>query len=316
MQKPDRDDIHILSRNSNWSEAQVEQQLKRHVYSNTADWQRFLQVFFIGLGICFTTAGIVFFFAYNWDDLGKFAKMGLVGSSLVALLALVLFSKGSQLIKNILLTGGAMLVGPLFAVYGQIYQTGADTYELFNAWVLGVTVWVLVAGFAPLWLFYIGLVNTTLMLYLEQTTPDMKSAVLGLIFYALNVFFLLGSLALNSLKAEKKAPDWFTNTLALYAVGIATTGASVGVFDDNLTVLPLLFVLAATYALALWYGAQVRRVFYFAIIPFSVIIILSAAAFNASTDTAMFLLVSLFIIGGVTLTIKLILNLQKKWADA
>lgn len=312
----DRDDIHTLSRHSNVPAAQVQQWLKHNVYSGTAAWQKFLQLFFIGLGVCFTTAGIVFFFAYNWNDLGKFAKMGLVGGVLLALVAVVLLSRATNLIKNILLTGATVLVGALFAVYGQVYQTGADAYDLFIAWTACVTLWVLVAGFAPLWLVYISLVNTTLVLYLVQTYPGMEGATFSLVVYCLNTVFLVASLALGRVKTDAKAPKWFTNTLALCCAYVATQGVVVGLLDNNANVLPILLLVSLTYAAALWYAWRAHQVFYFAIIPFSVIIILCGLMLDASTDMGMFLLVSVFIIAGVTLTIKLILNLQKKWAHA
>lgn len=316
MQKLDRDDIHILGRNSNWPVAGVEQALKDNVYSGTAAWQKFLQLFFISLGVCFTSAGIIFFFAYNWDDLGKFAKMGLVSGVLLSAVLVVLLAKASQLIKNILLTGAAVLVGALFAVYGQIYQTGADTYELFIAWTAFVTLWVLATRFAPLWLLYIALVNTTVVLYLGQMANNLQETTVFLLLFLLNVFFLAGAFLANFVKPESKVPDWFTNTLALGAVSISTVGIVVGIFDEGNPLAPLFAVALLAYAGALWYAIKARRVFYPACVSFSIIIIISAFMLDASHDTGMFLLVSLFIVGAITGTIWQIVKLQKKWADA
>lgn len=316
MQKLDRDDIHILGRNSNWSNDGVERALKDNVYNHTAGWQKFLQLFFISLGVGFTSAGILFFFAYNWDNLGKFAKMGLVSGLMLLLVLPVLFTKASQLIKNILLTGAAVLVGVLFTVYGQIYQTGADAYELFIAWTAFVTLWVLAARFAPLWLLYIVLINTTVILYLAQTAHDMQETTMCLLLFGLNVFFLTGALLADFVKPETKVPDWFTNILALASVSISTIGMVMGIFDKESTLAPLAAVATLAYAGALWYGIKNKRVFYPACVSFSIIIIVSASMLEASHDTGMFLLVSLFIVAAVSFTIWQIVKLQKKWADA
>ena len=58
-------------------EQDIEQTLKTHVYHDPSSWLRFLKLFFMSLGVGFTTAGIIFFFAYNWADLHKFVKLGL-----------------------------------------------------------------------------------------------------------------------------------------------------------------------------------------------------------------------------------------------
>ncbi|HLP19849.1 MAG TPA: DUF2157 domain-containing protein [Chitinophagales bacterium] len=316
MQKLDRDDIHILGRNSSWSAEGVGRALNDNVYNHATAWQKFLQLFFISLGVCFTSAGIIFFFAYNWDDLGKFAKMGLVGGAMLSVVAVVVFSKASALIKNILLTGAAVLVGALFAVYGQIYQTGADTYELFIAWTAFVTLWVLSAGFAPLWLLYIILINTTLVLYLGQAMHNLQPTDLCLILFGLNTFTLVASIVLHSLKPEVNIPGWFTNILALVCVSISTAGIVAGIFDKETMLGAFLLVIAIAYPAAVGYGIKAKRVFYPASIAFSLIVIISAFMLEASHDTGMFLLVSIFIIAAVSFTIWQIVKLQKKWADA
>ena len=121
-----RDDIHIISRHSNWTESGVDKVLRKEIYSDAKSWKKFLQLLFISLGVGFSVTGILFFFAYNWDDLHKFTKLGMIEGLIVALTLFVLFSKLSQNVKNIILTGTAVLVGVLIAVFGQIYQTGAN----------------------------------------------------------------------------------------------------------------------------------------------------------------------------------------------
>jgi uncharacterized membrane protein len=60
-----------------------------------------------------------------------------------------------------------LLTGALLALTGQVYQTGADTYELFAWWAVLILLWVLVGRFSPLWLLWLGLLNLAVILYFE-----------------------------------------------------------------------------------------------------------------------------------------------------
>ena len=132
----DRDDIRLISRHSNWTKADADQLLKNSIYPDAEAWKKFLRILFISLGVCFSVAGILFFFAYNWDDLHKFVKLGLIEGLIVLTTLIVLLTKINSTIKNIILTGTAVLIGVLFAVFGQIYQTEANSYDLFLGWTL------------------------------------------------------------------------------------------------------------------------------------------------------------------------------------
>src|SRR3546814_15416019 len=79
----------------------------------------------------------------NWNDLGRFAKFGLVG--LLLIVAVIGYwrlgvdraaGKASLLVASILL-------GALLALFGQTYQTGADTWELFANWAVLMAPWAL-----------------------------------------------------------------------------------------------------------------------------------------------------------------------------
>ena len=51
---------------------------RQALYANKRQWNQFLSIFLLAAGIGFTVTGIIFFFAYNWDELPKFAKLGMV----------------------------------------------------------------------------------------------------------------------------------------------------------------------------------------------------------------------------------------------
>jgi len=150
----DRNDIHIISRHSNCTEKGIDKVLREEVYSDSKSWKGFVNLLFISLGVGFTVSGIIFFFAYNWTDLHKFAKMGLIEGLIILTTSVVLFSKLNLKVKNILLTGTSVLVGVLIAVFGQIYQTGANAYDFFLGWTLFISLWVVISNYPPLWLVF------------------------------------------------------------------------------------------------------------------------------------------------------------------
>ena len=315
IEKLNRAAIYLLRKHSNWSEAGIANALQRDVYANADAWQRFLRLIFISLGVGLSVLGVLFFFAYNWHDLHKFAKIGLVQVGLVAMIAAVLLPKMSDLVKNVTLMGASALVGVLFAVFGQVYQTGANAYDFFLGWTIFVTVWVVVADFPPLWLAYIALINTTADLYIEQVAATMLPNTVCILFILLNLTLLLAVFGRN--KYAKNAPilpNWFSNTLSFAIVGIATVGISANIVEEIKPNFWFLTVLTFTiFAAGIAYAIRQKQVFYFALLPLSLIIIGSCYLIKMSDGMAMWLFLSVFIIISVSLVIKNILHLQKKW---
>jgi len=310
----DREEIHLISRYSNWSEKGVEQELAEHIYASPHAWRRFLYFLFISMGVGFTMAGIVFFFAYNWADLPKFVKIGMVEAGIICLTGFILLSKFNQSIKDIVLTGTSVLVGVLFVVFGQIYQTGANTYDFFLVWTVFISLWVIVSNYAPLWLIYLTLINTTVVFYSQQVAHYWSSLFIFTILFFINVLCLVISIYVSKTKADFKVPGWFTKAIALAAVTFSTIGISIGIhnkFETSFAILQLAVIVF--YAAGLKYGLTIKSRFYLSIIAFSVIIILTSLLIEISEDQAMWLFVSAFVIVSVTLVIKFLTGIQQKW---
>ncbi len=309
-----REDIHLISRYSNWSERGIKQELKESVYATPQEWKKFLHFLFISLGVGFTISGIIFFFAYNWADLHKFTKIGMVEGVIIVTTFFILFSKFNQDIKNIILTGASVLVGILFAVYGQIYQTGANTYDFFLVWTVFISLWVIVSNYAPLWLIYLALINTTLIFYAQQVAHNWSPVFIFLLLFILNGSLLLIILYLSGTRDEFKAPGWFTKIIALATVTFSTIGISIGIHDKFGTSFALLQLVGILlYAAGLKYGMNVKSRFYLSIIPFSVIVMIISLLIKISDGESMLLFISVFVILSVTLVIKFLIDIQKKW---
>lgn len=149
-------------------------------------WRNFFDRLLLTLGAVMLGAGVIFFFAFNWQDLGRFTKFALVqGPILVGLAFIWRLGLDRPAGKAALLTV-TLLTGALLALVGQTYQTGADTFELFAAWAAAILPWALVARFPLLWIVWVALVNVAMVLYVATV-----GQVWGVMFYENEVLWML-----------------------------------------------------------------------------------------------------------------------------
>ena len=143
------------------------------VYPSKRTWLMFFDKALLIIGAVALVLSLVFFIAYNWQNIGKMGKFALVEGALVITIALYValsfrqLRQRFQLIRQLLLLIASIITGSLLALFGQVYQTGADTWQLFFGWALLITPWVLIARFPALWLLWLGLINACLLLYLD-----------------------------------------------------------------------------------------------------------------------------------------------------
>src|SRR6187200_2580074 len=95
--------IHVISRFSNWNTKEVNESLHRYVYADNKGWTNFLRILLPTLGFGLLTAGVFFFFAYNWDDMKPWQKFGLIQILVIAACSVVFLKRPTQLVKHILL---------------------------------------------------------------------------------------------------------------------------------------------------------------------------------------------------------------------
>jgi uncharacterized membrane protein len=325
-----RDIIHIIVRNSDCPAEGVDKALTENVYAGRMQWTKFLNLLLVALGVAFTFSGIVFFFAYNWDDLHRFAKMGMVAALLVACVSVAALSKTNRTHRNIALTVSALLVGALFAVFGQVYQTGADTWELFFIWTIFIAAWVVTADFAPLWLLFLTLVNATVMYcgeYIYDTillydilfviNAGDDTILLYNILFVINAGFVIAFKLLPSVGRLRRKPDWLLYTLSLAAV-LAITLAIItsirGIVANGWSYLLATVFVLGTYTMGFRYGIKHRNTFYLIVVAVSIIAIVSTLLITVIDDLIESTLVTgLFIIGSTIAGIYLIINLNKQW---
>ncbi len=152
-------------------------------------WRTFIDHLLLWLGGLSLAFAAVFFIAYNWDDLGRFTKFGMVEVLMVLSIAAYWKLGGDKMAGKVALLVASIFLGVLLALYGQTYQTGADPWQLFMNWALLMLPWALIGRFAAIWIVWIALINLTIVSYWRTFPgnflflPDSETAALWLLFF-------------------------------------------------------------------------------------------------------------------------------------
>lgn len=139
-------------------------------------WWRWASRLLLLVGAALVLAGIVFFFAYNWARMAAWMKFALIETALVGCVVAAWLVGIEKLGGKLLSLAAAVLTGVVLAVYGQTYQTGADPYELFLGWAVLILGWAAIMRFGALWIMWLVLVNTGVILYWVQVAMPNKTA--------------------------------------------------------------------------------------------------------------------------------------------
>ena len=215
------------------------------VYPSQQNWRRFLDHLFLWSGALMAAAGVICFFAFNWNDLDRFAKFGLVEALMVGALIGIWRLGLEHVAGKATLLVASLFVGVLVALIGQTYQTGADTFELFAAWAALILPWVLAGRLAALWLVWLTLLNLATILYYQTF-----GGLFGLLFTAtqsLWVLFALNTLALlvwQMIAAREQRDQWAIRILATASGGLITTLAVYFLVETG----------SSSWALVVWFA--------------------------------------------------------------
>lgn len=131
------------------------------------DWAGWLDRLLLAVGAALVLSGAVYFCAFNWFSIPASVKFLFLQAALVGTTAGAWRVGLDRAAGKMLLMGSSVLVGVLLAVYGQVYQTGADNWELFAGWAALIGGWVAVGRFAPLWVLWIGLIDLGIVLHVN-----------------------------------------------------------------------------------------------------------------------------------------------------
>ena len=135
---------------------------------------RYIDRFLTAIGAALIVAGVALFFAWNWADLGAMTKFALIEGGMVAAVVSAWRLGLDSVAGRASLLAAAFLTGTLLAVFGQVYQTGADPYGLFLAWAILILPWAVIGRQAGIWMLIQMLLNLTVIMYYTQVLkpPD------------------------------------------------------------------------------------------------------------------------------------------------
>lgn len=204
-------------------------------------WRRFLTLFLSLLGFLALVAGVIFFIAWNWAAMPKMVKFALVELLIIALAVVVWWRWYDRVSRAALLALG-LSFGGLFALYGQIYQTGADSWELFRAWTLVLLPLALIGRQNALWFCTWVIANLAFQLYYASRAISLFDDVMLTHFSwladtTLYVYFALQAilLVLREFLAERAAKKnsyswlarrWLPRMMAAYLLMTITPAAA------------------------------------------------------------------------------------------
>ncbi len=120
------------------------------------------------LGAVLVAVGVVFFGAANWSGFGPYQRLGLVATAVVAATAVALVRPREDLPGRVAALLAGLLFGPLMAIYGQTYQTGADSWGLFMSWAVVMAAYAAASRFSGAWIATLVLFHIAALLAWEQ----------------------------------------------------------------------------------------------------------------------------------------------------
>lgn len=244
-------------------------------------WRHFIENLLLWLGGMALSFSVLFFIAYNWSEMGRFAKFALV--EVLIVLSLIVYWKldADKVIAKVSITSATILLGVLLALYGQTYQTGADPWQLFANWALLILPWVLVAHFAPLWLIWVALLNLSIMLYFQA---------LGSLFWFMFrspehiswVLFIFNSIIWITWEFAQKRFEWLSERWPVRLIAL-TSGSSItflmvlSIFDHySSEAIAVLLYFAWAGAVYFVYYRLLPDLFMLASLCFSAIVVVTA----------------------------------------
>ena len=144
-----------------------------------------IKKFFLLFSVIFLIAGVTSFTAYNWANMSNIEKLAVPSVLIVAGLVAYLFLE-KEIYKNLAIFFSSFMIGTLFAVYGQVYQTGADVWILFRNWAIFLIIPMVATGYYSLMTLFSIVIAIATSFYLDLylsggIVPFLSSLIFGVI---------------------------------------------------------------------------------------------------------------------------------------
>jgi len=220
------------------------------------NWLYWSNRFLLFVGAALILTGIVFFFAFNWEKMGKFIKFILVETGIIVSIITAWKLGLEKITGKVFLLSASILVGVFLAVFGQVYQTGADSYELFVGWSILILGWVLISKFTALWITWLTILNIAVYLYWDQilvphdiTTFTTLLVTLSILNTAALVFAFLGRFK----KIEWLDSTWHYRLILASILFFLSLGAIQFIVEERESSVILLLLFVAAIVGTYWF---------------------------------------------------------------
>ncbi len=191
-------------------------------------WKRWALIALFALAVGHILSGIIFFFAFNWNDLSGMMKFAVVGCGIFASLLGWVLAKLDTPMGQALGISATVLVGVMFAVLGQVYQTPAMIHTPFVFWAILTLPIALASRNLAHWTVWIVIFTVAISAYansgLRLAGSDTSANLLNI---AVSGGFIAALILLDKILAPRLAwarAEWFRVLLVLGAVGFAFFG--------------------------------------------------------------------------------------------
>ncbi len=310
-----------------YEKEQISAQAKRYadaILNPNLEWGKWIVRFSLTVGVALFLTGVVFFFAYNWQYLSDFQKFLTIEVGMILSFLGYFFSpKSNPLISKLFLMALSILIGVFLAVFGQIYQTGADTYELFLMWAFLITGFVALSQFQGLWFLWLVLINVGVFLWLTHIYMWQEDFLCLLSYLSiLNIVALLCREKGVDLKIEWLQSNWLRYALLVMILGLQLPGAFVFFLGEGKGILPCAVVYVISFlGLGYIYLNQIKDIHSVSLLLFSAFFIGEALLYNilggvnGRHDSAILLLMGIGTIGLIVLIVKMIKMAKQKMGD-
>ncbi|HLO78258.1 MAG TPA: GDYXXLXY domain-containing protein [Magnetospirillum sp.] len=193
-------------------------------------------------------AAVLFYFAGNWWGMAPSVKIGLIDGMLLLCAVAAALSVPGSFARSVWSASGAVLSGVLFGVHGQIWQTGADAWQLFVLWAGLAAVWALLARSDACWVIAAGLGMVAIWLWGDTSAPySLLPDEWSDTAMAVSPLLVLGA----SRAAGSRPGSWlFPVLLAMVAGALGVGGVGAMFHHDYLPVTLALGAAGATMAVA------------------------------------------------------------------
>ena len=257
-----------------------------------------IKKFFLLFSVIFLIAGVTSFTAYNWASMSNVEKLAVPSVLIVVGLVAYLFLE-KEIYKNLAIFFSSFMIGTLFAVYGQVYQTGADVWILFRNWAIFLIIPMVATGYYSVMTLFSIIVAIATSFYLDlylsgAIIPFLSSLIFGIIL-------IVYSFLQKSFKF--KFNNVFYNTMiGIFYICFMASG-SIAINEDDYGFIAIILYLAFVGVVYLVGYGQLKK------ITVKVLSITSLGVFGVAfimrmmknifyTDITLYILLSLLVIIG------------------